>query len=1361
MGGHTAVVCLVLLGLCCVLLLRGGENTGGIVSIGQAVEERGMDGGMEALHGEESQDEPAKEQELTETQRQTGNTKRATEEEAVPARVRRAPEEEEGKGKKKKGKKDKKNKESKADKKLKDKGGRRGKAPTTPPPTTTTLPPTTTTEVYTEPAPTEPDPYPDFPYLDSEDDYWNPDDDKPATPETDSEDEYWNPDDDKPATPETDSEDEYWNPDDDKPATPETDSEDEYWNPDDDKPATPETDSEDEYWNPDDDKPATPETDSEDEYWNPDDDKPATPETDSEDEYWNPDDDKPATPETDSEDEYWNPDDDKPATPETDSEDDYWKGEEEEPAGPVVDPENDYWKGEDPTATHTPLVVDGKVDTGDEDYWEPKYEVPENLPFPDGKEVVPTEKDDLSYAVTEDSITPPPTYESPWYEEYDYGYSGGETKKQEEEEERERQRKEKEREDRERAQQRREEEDREKAKKKPPVFKEPKKCPPLGMESHRIESDQLLASSMSHHRYSQGRARLNMQASEDEEDMRGGAWCPNQEDNIHWFEIDARRATEFTGIITQGRDSRNESDFVTSYYVQFSNDSREWTTMNDGYSDWLFFGNSDKDTPVLNQLAEPILARYIRVIPQSWNGSCCMRLEVLGCPLPDPTSAYQRLQNEVTPVQYLDFRHHNYSDMVTLMKSVSEECPNITSMYSLGRSSNGLDIVAMVISGNPTEHEIGEPEFRYTAGLHGNEATGREMVLLLMQYLCKEYRDGNPRVRRLVEGIRTHLVPSLNPDGQEKALIAGSELSGWTTGHWTEDGHDIFHNFPDLNSVLWEAEDKGMVPKLTPNHHVKIPADSVGDDKIAVETQAIISWMENHPFVLGANFQGGERVVAYPYDNHRLTKAASTSERDRAHSRKKRQYEDEYDRGTDWDRGYDREEPEDDDRNRGYQEPEEDRWNRGYQQPEEDRWNRGYQQPEEDRWNRGYQQPEEDRWNRGYQQPEEDRWNRGYQEPEEDRQNRGYQQPEEDRWNRGYQEPEEDRQNRGYQQPEEEWRGHGYGHREEEEEDDRGGHPEAEPEDEPRTTADASLFRWLAISYASTHLSMTYTSHGSCHSDDITGGVGIINRAKWKPITGSMNDFSYLHTNCLELSVFLGCDKFPHQTELVIEWEKNREAMLTFMEQVHRGIRGVVKDKEGNPIPNATVSVEGVNHDVTTAVTGDYWRLLNPGEYRVTVRAEGFTPLTKLCVVGYEPGATTCSFNLAKSNWDRIKQIMALHGNKPIRLLSHGNGGTRRNTASNGNSRVVHNNGAAANEPETSRMRQQKRRLGRLRRLRQQKLMRSTTTLPPTTTPVPTTTEAEPTTAWYDSWLIGEGQTSAPEGFTDSILDYNYEIDDY
>lgn len=54
----------------------------------------------------------------------------------------------------------------------------------------------------------------------------------------------------------------------------------------------------------------------------------------------------------------------------------------------------------------------------------------------------------------------------------------------------------------------------------------------------------------------------------------------------------------------------------------------------------LFFGNNDKDTPVMNQLAVPVVARYMRIIPQSWNGSLCMRLEVLGCPLPGELYAH-------------------------------------------------------------------------------------------------------------------------------------------------------------------------------------------------------------------------------------------------------------------------------------------------------------------------------------------------------------------------------------------------------------------------------------------------------------------------------------------------------------------------------------------------------------------------------------------------------------------------------------------------------------------------------------------------------------------------------------------------
>lgn len=47
-----------------------------------------------------------------------------------------------------------------------------------------------------------------------------------------------------------------------------------------------------------------------------------------------------------------------------------------------------------------------------------------------------------------------------------------------------------------------------------------------------------------------------------------------------------------------------------------------------------------------------------------------------------------------------------------------------------------------------------------------------------------------------------------------------------------------------------------------------------------------------------------------------------------------------------------------------------------------------------------------------------------------------------------------------------------------------------------------------------------------------------------------MSDFNYLHTNCLEITVELGCDKFPAEQELYPEWKRNKEALLAFMESV-------------------------------------------------------------------------------------------------------------------------------------------------------------------------------------------------------------------
>uniref|UniRef100_A0AAX7VHL6 F5/8 type C domain-containing protein n=1 Tax=Astatotilapia calliptera TaxID=8154 RepID=A0AAX7VHL6_ASTCA len=595
-------------------------------------------------------------------------------------------------------------------------------------------------------------------------------------------------------------------------------------------------------------------------------------------------------------------------------------------------------------------------------------------------------------------------------------------------------------------------------------------CPPLGLESLKVKDTQLRASSYKRRGLGPHRGRLNIQSGIEDGDIYDGAWCAQYRDKKQWLEVDARRLTRFTGVILQGRNSIWSWDIVHTYKVQFSNDTLVWKPCMNGTEEAIFEGNQDAETPVLALFNTSTVARYIRINPQSWyqngtKGHICLRAEVFGCYL-------------IKSKDKLDFRHHNYKEMRKLMKSVQEECPDITRIYSIGKSYMGLKLYVMEISDNPGKHELGEPEFRYVAGMHGNEVLGRELLLNLMQYICQEYKRGDQRIVHLVKETRIHLLPSMNPDGYEMAFKKGSELAGWSLGRYSYEGIDMNHNFADLNSVMWTAIELETDRSKLINHYFPIPEQYTTEEAfVASETRAVISWMQNIPFVLGANLHGGELVVTYPYDMTR-----------------------------DW----------------------------------------------------------------------------------------------------------------------------------------------APREHTP--TADESFFRWLAVVYASTNQVTVMSNHDRrpCHNKDFLRYNNIINGADWHNVPGSMNDFSYLHTNCFEVTVELSCDKFPHASELPIEWENNRESLLTYMEQVHRGIKGVVRDKDtGAGIADAVIKVDDINHHIRSVADGDYWRLLNPGEYRVTATAEGYFPSSRTCQVMYDHYPTICDFRLTKMPKERLKELLMKGGKLP------------------------------------------------------------------------------------------------------------------
>lgn len=375
------------------------------------------------------------------------------------------------------------------------------------------------------------------------------------------------------------------------------------------------------------------------------------------------------------------------------------------------------------------------------------------------------------------------------------------------------------------------------------------------------------------------------------------------------------------------------------------------------------------------------------------------------------------------------FSHHKYAAMESFLRNIASRCPNITRLYSIGQTVQYRSVWVMEISDNPGIHEPGEPEFRYVGGVYGNEAVGKEMLLLMIQHLCLSYGKDD-LVTRLVKSTRIHILPALNADGFE-AATEGNCMSD--KGRNNARGMDLNSDFPGLYDSTRKT--------------------------FEAETNAIMKWIKNYPFVLSATLHGGSLVAHYPYDAN----------------------------------------------------------------------------------------------------------------------------------------PQ--------------------------------GHSVSNP------TPDDDVFRYLATSYANSHPSMHYGKPlcpGLSVREEFPNGI--TNGAAWHSKSGSMKDYIYENSNCFEIAIHMGCCKYPFAQDLDHQWKEHKNPLFFFMFQVHRGIKGFVHDESGSPIPNAVISVKDRYHDVTTASSGDFWRLLTPGNYDVTASALGRKDVTLNVQVHPNEPATHLQFTLRKQS---------------------------------------------------------------------------------------------------------------------------------
>uniref|UniRef100_A0A672FSD6 Carboxypeptidase M n=1 Tax=Salarias fasciatus TaxID=181472 RepID=A0A672FSD6_SALFA len=190
----------------------------------------------------------------------------------------------------------------------------------------------------------------------------------------------------------------------------------------------------------------------------------------------------------------------------------------------------------------------------------------------------------------------------------------------------------------------------------------------------------------------------------------------------------------------------------------------------------------------------------------------------------------------LAPSWTLDFRYHSNREMEQYLLRVNASHPDITHLYSIGRSVRGQQLWVLALGVTPHRHTVGIPEFKYVANMHGNEVLGRVLLLHLIDDLVRSFNNNETWAVRLLHSVRIHILPTMNPDGFDSS----NTDCVYSQGRYNANGVDLNRNFPDAFAGLKRQQEP---------------------------TRAVMSWLQSETFVLSANLHGGALVASYPYDN--------------------------------------------------------------------------------------------------------------------------------------------------------------------------------------------------------------------------------------------------------------------------------------------------------------------------------------------------------------------------------------------------------------------------------------------------------------------------------------------------------------
>ena len=181
--------------------------------------------------------------------------------------------------------------------------------------------------------------------------------------------------------------------------------------------------------------------------------------------------------------------------------------------------------------------------------------------------------------------------------------------------------------------------------------------------------------------------------------------------------------------------------------------------------------------------------------------------------------------------------------LVEDLESLASLYPGLASLSVLGPSLEGLPLTALTLG---TRRSLA-PRVRLYSGLAGDQTTGRELLAHTAAQLLHSYGK-DPRITAILDTTTISLLPAANPDGFARATKGSCSGARSREGERNGAAVSLETDFPTAEDYARFQADPDYDP-----YQGRQP-----------ETQALMAWSVDSPWMLGLHLQDGAVAVTYP-----------------------------------------------------------------------------------------------------------------------------------------------------------------------------------------------------------------------------------------------------------------------------------------------------------------------------------------------------------------------------------------------------------------------------------------------------------------------------------------------------------------